>query len=192
MACLFSTSATANGSVYEELTNGTYNDGFPSYSPDGSKLVYRSWDIDNGPLGLRIMDLETKNVTVLTSGWDNLPHWQPGGDLILFTRRTSVPNANEYEDNYDVCTINSNGTDYKVLTTSLANDAHAVWNADGSKILYSTGEFGFQDEAAIYDDTFQQYGQIMSMDYTGENKVPLTNGIWEDSMPLYVPNSFWL
>lgn len=137
------------------------------------------------------MDLETRNITTLTTGWDNLPHWQPGGDLILFTRRTSVPNENEYEDNYDVCTINSDGTDYKVLTTSLANDAHAVWNGDGTKILYSTGEFGFQDEAAIYDDTFQQYGQIMSMDYDGANKVVLTNGIWEDSMPLYVPNSYW-
>jgi hypothetical protein len=49
--------------------------------------------------------------------------------------------------------------------------------------------WGFQAEAAIYDDTFQPYGQIMIMDADGSNKTVLTDSMWEDSMPLYVPNS---
>ncbi|KZV72657.1 tricorn protease N-terminal domain-containing protein [Peniophora sp. CONT] len=179
---------TSNGSYYEELTNGTYNAGFPSFSPDGRYLVYREWDGENGPLGLRIMDLTDKSVQVLTTGWDNLPGWSPDGERIVFTRRTSVPNDSPYEDDYNVCTIRPDGTDYTVLTTSQANDGHAVWSADG-RILYSTGEFGFQDEASLYDDTFQMYGQIMAMNADGSNKTVLTNGLWEDSMPLYVPNS---
>lgn len=50
--------------------------------------------------------------------------------------------------------------------------------------------FGFQAEAATYDNTFQPYGQIMVMNVDGSNKTLLTNSLWEDSMPLYVPNAF--
>jgi hypothetical protein len=39
-------------------------------------------------------------------------------------------------------------------------------------------------EAALYDATFQPYGQIMIMDADGGNKRLLTD---EDSMPLYIP-----
>ena len=63
------------------------------------------------------------------------------------------------------------------------NDGHAVWSANG-RILYSSGMFGFQDEAAIYDDTFQPYGQIIAMNADASGKTILTNGMWEDSMPL--------
>jgi Tol biopolymer transport system component len=82
------------------------------------------------------------------------------------------------------------GTDIKVLTSSGANDAHAVWTHDG-RIMYSSGMFGFQYECALYDQTFQPYGQIVVMDADGSNKQVLTNSIWEDSMPLFVPNSAW-
>ena len=50
--------------------------------------------------------------------------------------------------------------------------------------------WGFQAEAATYDKTFQPYGQIMIMDADGANKRVLTDSIWEDSMPRYVPNEF--
>lgn len=80
------------------------------------------------------------------------------------------------------------GTDIKVLTSSGVNDAHAVWTHDGH-IMYSSGMFGFQYECALYDQAFQPYGQIVVMDADGSNKQALTDSIWEDSMPLFVPNS---
>jgi hypothetical protein len=60
-----------------------------------------------------------------------------------------------------------------------------VWSQDG-RIIYSTGEYGFQYECALYDNTFQPYGQINIMDADGRNKQALTNSLWEDSMPLFV------
>ena len=179
---------SANGSSYEVLTNNSVlNSGFPSYAPDGKSLVYRQWGWD-GPLGLRILNMTDLSLRVLTTGWDNLPGWSADGSTILFTRRTSPVIEGPYDDNYDVCTIKPDGSDFRVLTTSLATDAHAVWSYDG-KILYSTGEFGFQDEGPIYDFNFQPYAQIMSMEADGSNKLPLTNGMWEDGMPLFVPNT---
>lgn len=172
--------ATANGSYYEELTDGSINSGFPTYSLDGKTLVYRVWS--EYIWGLRSLDIESGVITNLTCEWDNLPMFSPDGSRILFTRRMN-------ETNYDVLTMNPDGTDVQVLTSSGANDAHAVWSADG-RIMYSTGQYGFRDECAIYDQTFQPYGQIQIMNADGSNKTLLTDSIWEDSMPLYVPNKF--
>jgi Tol biopolymer transport system component len=182
--------ATSNGSYWEILTNSSVlNSGFPSFSPDGESIVYRTWGTE-GPLGLRLLNLTDRSVTVLTTEWDNLPGWSPDGSTIVFTRRTSVPIDGPYQDDYNICTIKPDGSDFTVLTTSGANDAHAVWTNDG-RITYSTGEFGFQDEASLYDDQFQPYAQIMVMEADGSNKTALTNGIWEDAMPLFVPNENW-
>ncbi|KAE8340767.1 hypothetical protein BDV24DRAFT_175043 [Aspergillus arachidicola] len=173
--------------------NNTLNTGFPSFSPDGTKIVFRVWgadaeDGDTSQLGLRIVHLDqvtangTYPIAVLTNWWDTLPSFSSDGTKIVFTRRVSG-------SNYEVCTIAPDGSDLQVLTSSEANDAHAVWSHDG-RIMYSTGEYGFQSECALYDNTFQPYGQINIMDADGRNKRALTKSLWEDSMPAYVPGEF--
>lgn len=185
--------ATANGSMSEQLAgDGVHNVGFPSYSPDGTALVYRAWNGEDGPLGLRILNLTTGDTFNLTEKWDTTPGWSPDGTKIVFARNSNwtwADGGSWLADRYDVWTINPDGTEETKLTTSGANDAHAVWTAD-NQILFSSGMYGFRDECAVYDDTFQPYGQIMSMDKDGSNKVMLTDSMWEDSMPLYVDNEF--
>ena len=184
-ATLYLFNADGEG-TYQNLTDGTLNAGFPSYSPDGSKLVYRLWDFDNGPLGLHVMDMESGNSTQITSGWDNTPGWSPDGELIVFTRQMNWTSGNSWEaDRFDICTVKPDGTDLKVLTDSGANDAHAVWSQDG-RIMYNSGMYGFRDESPLYDETFQPYGQIVIMNADGSNKTMLTDSMWEDSMPLYM------
>ena len=171
-----------DGSHAEQLTNTTSNAGFPSYSLDGTKIVFRVFEPE---FGLRVLDLATKNISVLTTERDNLPHFSPDGEWVLFTRNVTTP---QQFSNYEVCLIRPDGTDLQVMTSSAANDAHAVWTADG-RIMWNSGMWGFQAEAATYDNTFQPYGQIMIMNVDGSNKTVLTNSMWEDSMPQYLPNS---
>ncbi|KAF2173451.1 hypothetical protein M409DRAFT_15733 [Zasmidium cellare ATCC 36951] len=167
--------AASNGTWYEQLTFGSLNAGFPSYSHDGMQLVYRVWGSE---YGLRVMNLTDKSVRVLTNNTG-----------VLNSTGNVYDNLRMNYTNFDICTIRPDGTDLKVLTSSGANDAHAVWNYDG-RILWSSGEKGFRAEAATYDQTFQPYGQVFAMDADGSNKRILTDSLWEDSMPLYVRNEF--
>ena len=166
-----------DGSEVREITGDTLNAGFPSWSPDGRRMVYRVWG--GTTWGLRILTLANHAVQVLTTAYDNLPFWSPDGSLITFTRRHD-------DNNFDIYTIRPNGTDLRQLTSSGANDAHGVWSADGSQILWNSGMYGFKDEAALYDNTFQPYGAIFSMDADGTHKRQLTDSPWEDGMPRFV------
>jgi Tol biopolymer transport system component len=166
-----------DGTGLEVLTDGSIHSGFPSYSADGNKIVYRVWS--ETVKGLRILNLTDRTTQVLTTEADNLPGWSPDGTRIVFTRRVD-------ETNFDVYTIKPDGTGLTRLTTSGANDGHAIWRYDG-KIIWSTGMFGFRDEVALYENTFQPDGQNWIMNADGSSKYAITNTLWEDAMPLYIP-----
>jgi Tol biopolymer transport system component len=169
-----------DGSGLESLTDGRVHSGFPSYSADGKEVVYRVWGESN--FGLRILNIETRAVRTLTTGYDNLPGWSPDGSRILFTRKVD-------DVNFDIFTIRPDGSDLLRVTSHRSGDGHAVWTWDG-RIMWNSGIYGFRDEAALYDNTFQQYGQIFIMNADGSEKRALTDSRWEDSMPLLIPAKF--
>ena len=169
-----------DGSGLESLTDGKVHSGFPSYSADGNEIVYRVWGENS--YGLRILNIETRAVRTLTTGYDNLPGWSPDGSRILFTRKVD-------DVNFDIFTIKPDGSDLLQVTSHRAGDGHAVWTWDG-RIMWNSGVYGFRDEAALYDNTFQQYGQIFIMNADGSGKRMLTDSRWEDSMPLLIPAKF--
>ena len=171
-----------DGTGLEALTDGSIHAGFPSYSADGKEIVFRVWGEKTKDYGLRILNLDNRTTRVLTSEADNLPGWSPDGGRILFTRRVDTVN-------FDIFTIRPDGSDLLRLTTNRSTDGHAVWTADG-RIMWNSGVYGFRDEAALYDNTFQQYGQIFIMNADGTDKRMVTDSRWEDSMPLYIPATF--
>ncbi len=167
-----------DGTELKDLTDGEPNAGFPSFSVDGKKIVYRVFGAKD--YGLRIMNIADRSVKVLTTDYDNLPDWSPDGKKILFTRKHDG-------NNFDIFTIDPDGNNLTQLTTLPTNDAHAVWSADGKHIMWDSGEYGFKEEAALSDNTFQPYGVIFIMNADGTGKRPLTDSLWEDSMPCFVP-----
>lgn len=168
----------ADGSGAQDLTPDMPNAGFPSWSRDGKRIVYRVWGAEQG---LRILNVDDRSINVLTTEYDNVPFWSPTDDRILFTRR--------HHGDFDIFTIGADGSGLRQVTTSPGNDAHAVWSDDGQSVIWSSSRNGFKDEAALYDNIPQPYASIFMMKIDGTDVQQLTDSRWEDAMPRFVPTS---
>jgi len=165
-----------DGSGFRELTTGPNNSAFPSMAPDGKRFVYRTFGPDGD--GLKIMNIETNAVAMLTKGYDNFPLWSPRGDLIMFSRLA--------EGDYDIYTIKPDGTSLKRITHSHGNDAHQAWSPDGEQIVVASSRMGFKDEG-VYTDAPQPYGELFVMRFDGTDVRQLTDNQWEDGTPAWQP-----
>jgi Tol biopolymer transport system component len=166
-----------DGSETRDLTKNPPNAGFPSWSPDGTRIVYRVWGKQEH--GLRILNLKNGSITVLTRGYDNFPSWSPRGDLISFTGFR--------KGDFDIYTIKPDGGGLRQLTTTPGNDAHAVWSPDGKHLLFSSGRFGYKDEGPLYEEIPQAYAELFIMNPDGTGQRPLTDNCWEDGTPAWQP-----
>ncbi len=172
----------ADSTGFEELTSGAANDAFPSFSPDGTEFVYRTFSKEGN--GLRIMNLKSRTVRTLTSEYDNFPLWSPRGDLILFARLS----GGDYQPggSYDIYTVKSDGTALRRLTNGQGNDAHMAWSPDGEYIVFASSRMGFKDEV-VYTDAPQPYGELFVMSKDGTGVEQLTDNQWEEGTPAWQP-----
>ena len=167
-----------DGTGLKILTDGKGNYGFPSWSPDGKKIVFRA--STDSVKGLFIIDVETLQITTLTrNSQDNFPTWSPAGDVIAFTSKR--------EDNYDLYSIKPDGTGLKRLTSDPGNEAHSVWSPDGKWIAFSSGIQGFKDESALHPYNPQPYGEICVMRADGSDFRVLTDNQFEEATPAWMP-----
>jgi Tol biopolymer transport system component len=171
----------ADGTDKKDLTDGKENAGFPSWSPDGKRIVFRIWSQDER--GLRILNLADGKITKLTDGNDNFPMWSPNSDVIAFTR------DNGGVKSFDLYSIHSDGSGLKKLTDAPGNDAHNAWSPDGKLLLLSTSRYGFRDEAPLYDGSPQPYAELYLMNADGSNGRLITNDKWEEGTPAWVPQT---
>lgn len=171
------------GTGFKLLTTGDGNDNFPSWSPDGHRLVYRTQD-DQGK-GLRIIDIQTGRITTLTTGGhnsDNFPSWSPNGDQIVFL-------SNREDGNYEIYVIHPDGSGLKRITHLPGNNGHPVFSPDGKWIVFATGASGFKDETPLHPHNPQSYGEIAVMRPDGSGMRMLSDNCWEDSTPRWLPLS---
>jgi TolB protein len=164
-----------DGSGYREIAEEGVNNGFPSWSPDGKRLVYKRGK------QLVILSVADGKISPLTDGthYDNFPKWSPKGDVIMFTT--------DRDNDWELYTIRPDGTGVRRLTKSAGNDAHSIWSDDGEWVVFSSGRKGFKDEMALYDGVPQPYGEIFAMRADGSDVRQLTDNKWEDASPGWMP-----
>jgi Tol biopolymer transport system component len=170
-----------DGRGLQVLTDGKGNNGFPSWAPDGQRLVYRSSD---GPTSkLIVLNAATGAAKELDTGSarNNFPAWSSTEDLIAFT--------GYLDGDYEICTIRPDGTGFKRLTHSPGNDAHCAWSPDGKWIAYASARGGFKDEAALHPYNAQQYGKLHVMRADGSDVHQLTDDPFEHGTVAFVPRS---
>ena len=161
------------------LTDGKENVGFPSWSPDGRRIVYREWNDTNS--SLRIIDVQSRAVTTLLRdfGRVNFPGWSPDGHRVQFT--------SDRDGNYELYTIELESKRIARLTDSPGNDAHGTWSPDGRWIAFSSVRGGFKDEAALNPGNPQASGDLYVMRADGTDVRALTDNQFEEATAGWAP-----
>lgn len=160
------------GNELARLTKNHFDDSDPDWSPDGSQMLLRS--NRKGAWSIWKMNSDGSNPVQLTkhSGDDTYqaqlgegpPKWSPDGSKILF--------FSYREGNWDLYTMNPDGSDLQNLTNSQFNETWPSWSPDGRRIAYCTDQ----------DGNYEIY--IMNAD--GSNPQRLTHDPGADQGPVWV------
>ncbi|XAR62832.1 hypothetical protein NMG60_11017728 [Bertholletia excelsa] len=175
-------------SDYIKLTTGGENNAFPSPSPDGKWVVFRSGR--SGHKNLYIMDAvngEKAGLQRLTDGpWtDTMCNWSPDGDWIAFASDRENPGSGSFE----LFMIHPNGTGLRRLVKSgSAGRANHPWfSPDGKYIVFTSDYAGVSAEPISYPHQFQPYGDIFIVRSDGNGIKRLTHNAYEDGTPSWTP-----
>jgi Tol biopolymer transport system component len=142
----------------------TGDERYPSYSPDGTKIVFRG-DLDlaepSGDEEIYVMDADGAEVHQLTANgdFDSAPAWSPDGTRIAFEKAaagTFVPGVpaepGKEAEEKDIYVMRADGTRVRRLTDSAGLDEGPVWSPDGTKIAFSSDRDGQQELYVMNSD----------------------------------------
>lgn len=173
---------------YKKLSVGGQNNAFPSPSPDGKWLVFRSGR--SGHKNLYVMDAvqgERGFLRQLTRGpWtDTMCNWSPDGEWIAFASDRANPGGGSFE----LYAIHPNGTGLrKVFQSGSGGRAnHPVFSPDGKQIVFTSDYAGVSAEPISNPHHYQPYGEIFTVNLDGSNPLRLTHNSFEDGTPAWGP-----
>jgi Tol biopolymer transport system component len=122
--------ADASTALGRALTGGPTLDRQPSFSPDGTRVVFTS--DRSGNLDLWSLELATGAVRRLTfdaaDDWD--PHWSADGKRLLWSSNRG--------GHFEVWTADPDGTGARQLTSDGADAENPTTSADGAWVVYSS------------------------------------------------------
>jgi TolB protein len=163
-------SATASGSDVRQLTHPNHGeqDGFPDWSPDGSKILFAHIDV-NGTSDVWVMNADGTGQTQLTSctgvcNGAQWGRWSPDGSKIVYSVADNPIRPDGNASAEALWIMHADGSHpvqftHPPLPTSIADNAPA-WSPDGKQILFARNHLVGQS----YDD---QALFLMNLDGTG-------------------------
>jgi TolB protein len=166
----------ADGTGIQSISVAGTNSGFPSWSPDGGRIVYEQ---DGHLVIVKLVDHSHVNLTDSGAQRDNFPQWSPRGDWIVFV------SDREQDEQFNCFLIRPDGTGLHKLTAS-SGDSHCFWSPDAKWLVFSSGRMGYKDERAL-TETAQPYGQLFAIRPDGTGLRQLSDSKWESATPVWMP-----
>jgi len=160
-----------------QLTKAAGNSFDPDWSPDGTKIIFRTDRNGKEPFTsfesgeIYVMNSDGSDQINLTKNLanDGWPKWSPNGTQIVFA------SYRDGRSNSEIYIMNADGSGVSQLTnTPGSNNEDVSWSPDGKKIAFKSYRDG---DWEIY---------VMNSDGTAQNR--LTRSPGEDSWPSWSPN----
>ena len=173
----------ANGGNPQHLTNDLNDDRYPSWSPDGKRIVFSS-ERDGHFIGefeitsseIYLMDADGGNQQRLTENRKNdyAPSWSPEGTRIVFESDRKGDFIN-----FEIYVMDADGGNQQRLTENRVDDWSPSWSSDGKRIAFTSDKEG----------DFKNF-EIYVMDADGGNPQNLTNHLRNDVSPAWFVPAF--
>ncbi|XP_052200690.1 uncharacterized protein LOC127807104 [Diospyros lotus] len=174
--------------THKKLTEGGENNAFPSPSPDGKWVVFRSGR--SGYKNLYIMNAvngEKAGLFRLTEGpWDDtMANWSPDGDWIAFSSDRENPGSGSFA----LYMVHPNGTGLKKVFESAPGGRvnHPWFSPDGKSMVFTSDYAAVSAEPISNPHHFQPYGEIFTMRLDGSGLRRMTHNSYEDGTPTWGP-----
>lgn len=167
-----------DGSNRKALTENAANNGFPSFSPDGKQLVFRSGR--DGSKNLYIMNREGSGVRRLTEGkWtDTMADWSPTGEWIAF--------ASDRDKDFEIWLIKPDGSGLKKLIGGgNVRHNHPHFSPDGQWLVFASQRAGLSAEEVSLPHQFQPFGDLFAIRLDGTGLLRLTHNGFEEGTPAW-------
>lgn len=172
-------SMNTDGSGLTRLTNNSYNDDHPRWSPNGTKILFQS-DRDSTPpdpenplpakQDIYVMNADGSGQARLTTDAadDCNAEWSPDGSKIVFQ---SLRNGSYYQ----VYSMNADGSGQMSLSNSTAADTQPSWSPNGAKIAFAS-ERDHLGVPAIY---------VMNANGSNQTRLTFTSEPFRDEEPVW-------
>ncbi len=170
-----------DGGNPQNLTNNPSDDRYPSWSPDGKRIVFVSERPGHfrGEAGITteiyVMDADGGNQQKLTENrqTDWFPSWSPDGERIAY----ASDRKGDFE-NFDIYVMDADGGNQQKLTNHRDYDWMPSWSPDSERIAFMSEMDG--------------NSEIYVMDADGGNLQNLTDNRHSDSNPAWLGPDFAL
>ncbi len=167
----------AEGGNLGQLTNDTFNNGAPTWSPGDWYMAFHSDRQGDGTDKLYTMNSDGSNQAMLpgSAGDNGYPTWSPDWSHLAF--------HSNRDGNWEIYVARYDGSEIARLTNDPAHDFNPTWSPDGKKLAFTSNRGGSYD-LYIIDVETQDLVRLTADDTTDEVQPTWSASGWKIAFSL--------